>query len=245
MRRARSCPSSSSGLGPIWSSTLHPDVPRSSVLTRPPQKEKGRDTQRPGAGSRGGEPGLSPGRAVLPGAPSRLPGRRACADPAGGARTPDSKTRRGRRGSQETTTLRELHREGEAEAPRSCLRKVSGHRCAQGPRLRSRAQNKRGAAPHGTSRQTVPWARADGGPRSLCEALWLFSEVTCSVPTGAATETEENGGSLKGSPRCREARSRARPPLLRLTPSAYGPEFQTQRARIPSRKRSSLEHCFP
>lgn len=61
MRRARSCVSSSSGLGPIWSSTLHPDVPRSSVLTWPPQKEKGRDTQRPGAGSQGGEPGLPAG----------------------------------------------------------------------------------------------------------------------------------------------------------------------------------------
>lgn len=218
-----------------------------------PQFSRGRHRRKKAVTHRGpgrgaGAPGRgagAPGRAVLPGAPSRLPGRRACADPAGRARTPDSKTRRGRRGSQETTTLRELHREGEAEAPRSCLRKVSGHRCAQGPRLRSRAQSERGAAPHGTSRQTVPWARADAGPRSLCEALWLFSEVTGSVPTGAATETEENGGSLKGSPRCREARSRARPPLLRLTPSAYGPEFQTQRARIPSRKRSSLEHCSP
>lgn len=77
VRRARSCPSSSSRLGPIWSSTLHPDVPRSSVLTRPPQKEKGRDTQRPGAGSRGSAPARpssqGPPPVSLGGVPVRTP----------------------------------------------------------------------------------------------------------------------------------------------------------------------------
>lgn len=107
--------------GPPGAQNLNPDVPRCPVLTPPSQEEKGCESQRPGAQS-GAQTG--PGRSPR-GPPPGLTGRAHPSTWETEPRWEGPSPRTARRGAaaechRKWPLLPELHRKGEAEAPRSC-----------------------------------------------------------------------------------------------------------------------------
>lgn len=180
------CLSISSGLRSISSSELNPDVPRSSVLTRPPRKEKGRERQRPGWGA-----GVQPGPGCSPRGPlpalqevrTRLPGRRACAEPRWVGPSP----RTGRRGAatechRKWPLVHELHCKVMPSAAFLSVYKVSICKCISvtAPPKWSTERMGSGMSPARCTRGS-PGEELTLAPRSGCDALWLFkgSDLLC------------------------------------------------------------------
>lgn len=133
---------------------------------------------------RGREQGLSPGPAVLPGAPSRpLPGRRACAEP----RREGPSPRTGRRGAaaerhRKRPLLRELHCKVMPSAAFLSVYKVSICKCISvtAPPKWSTQRMGSGMSPARRTRGS-PGEELTLAPRSGCDALWLFkgSDLLC------------------------------------------------------------------